>query len=113
MANYRPQCFIRTADITASLTFPEGTPDADNKMVMPGDNVEMVCNLVFDIALEVGTRLVNLSLCYKSHSTWDFRFTLREANKTSEYFSVHPLFTFSYSMSAVGTGIVTEILEYA
>jgi len=33
MANYRPQCFIRTADITASLTFPEGTPDADEKMV--------------------------------------------------------------------------------
>ncbi|KAF8912726.1 P-loop containing nucleoside triphosphate hydrolase protein [Gymnopilus junonius] len=78
MANYRPQCFIRTADITASLTFPEGTPDADNKMVMPGDNVEMVCSLVFDVALEVGTR-----------------FTLREANKT------------------IGTGIVTEILEYA
>ncbi|PPQ88629.1 hypothetical protein CVT25_010205 [Psilocybe cyanescens] len=78
MANYRPQCFIRTADITASLTFPEGTPDADEKMVMPGDNVEMVCNLVFDVALEVGTR-----------------FTLREANKT------------------IGTGLVTEILEYA
>ncbi|PPQ64393.1 hypothetical protein CVT26_002100 [Gymnopilus dilepis] len=78
MANYRPQCFIRTADITAALTFPEGTPDADSKMVMPGDNVEMVCNLVFDVALEVGTR-----------------FTLREANKT------------------IGTGLVTEILEYA
>ncbi|KAF4622895.1 hypothetical protein D9613_001866 [Agrocybe pediades] len=78
MANYRPQCFIRTADITASLTFPEGTPDADEKMVMPGDNVEMVCSLVFDVALEVGTR-----------------FTLREANKT------------------IGTGLVTEIMEYA
>lgn len=35
---------------------------------MPGDNVEMVCSLVFDVALEVGTR-----------------FTLREGNKTSEY----------------------------
>ncbi|KAF8203593.1 elongation factor Tu [Pholiota molesta] len=78
MSNYRPQCFIRTADITASLTFPDGTPDAAEKMVMPGDNVEMVCTLVFDVALEVGTR-----------------FTLREANKT------------------IGTGLVTEILEYA
>lgn len=73
MANYRPQCFIRTADITASLTFPEGTPDAAEKMVtyafyyllplikmqvMPGDNVEMICSLVFDVALEVGTRWV-------------------------------------------------------
>ncbi|PPQ71341.1 hypothetical protein CVT24_012082 [Panaeolus cyanescens] len=56
VSNYRPQCFIRTADITVALTFPEGTPDADSKMVMPGDNVEMVCSLVFDIALEVGSR---------------------------------------------------------
>ncbi|KAF6765983.1 elongation factor Tu [Ephemerocybe angulata] len=65
MQNYRPQCFIRTADVTAGLSFPEGTPDAHEKMVMPGDNVEMVCDLVFDVALEIGTR-----------------FTLREANKT-------------------------------
>ena len=33
MANYRPQIFIRTADITVSLSFPEGTPSADEKMV--------------------------------------------------------------------------------
>ncbi|KIK06929.1 hypothetical protein K443DRAFT_232408 [Laccaria amethystina LaAM-08-1] len=65
MSNYRPQCFIRTADITVALTFPEGTPDAAEKMVMPGDNVELVCTLYFDVALEEGTR-----------------FTLREAHKT-------------------------------
>jgi len=33
MSNYRPQLFIRTADITVGLTFPEGTPDAAEKMV--------------------------------------------------------------------------------
>ena len=33
VSNYRPQLFIRTADITASLTWPEGTPDAAEKMV--------------------------------------------------------------------------------
>lgn len=33
MSNYRPQLFIRTADITVSLTFPEGTADAAEKMV--------------------------------------------------------------------------------
>ena len=33
MSNYRPQCFIRTADITVSLVFPEGTPEAHEKMV--------------------------------------------------------------------------------
>ncbi|KAG6842597.1 translation elongation factor Tu [Blastosporella zonata] len=65
MANYRPQLFIRTADITVSLTFPEGTPDAAEKMVMPGDNVELVCDLHFDVAAEVGGR-----------------FTLREGGRT-------------------------------
>jgi hypothetical protein len=32
MSNYRPQLFLRTADITVALTFPEGTPDAAEKM---------------------------------------------------------------------------------
>ena len=65
MQNYRPQLFIRTADITTSLHFPEGTPDAHEKMVMPGDHVEMMCELVHDVAAEVGSR-----------------FTLREGGKT-------------------------------
>jgi len=65
MSNYRPQLFLRTADITVALTFPEGTEGADEKMVMPGDNVEMVCDLVHDVAAEVGSR-----------------FTLREGGKT-------------------------------
>ncbi len=33
MANYRPQLFLRTADINVSLQWPEGTPDANEKMV--------------------------------------------------------------------------------
>lgn len=33
MSNYQPQLFLRTADITAALSFPEGTPDAAEKMV--------------------------------------------------------------------------------
>ncbi|KAF8350001.1 P-loop containing nucleoside triphosphate hydrolase protein [Amanita rubescens] len=65
MSGYRPQLFLRTADVTVSLSFPEGTADAAEKMVMPGDNVEMVCDLHFDLALDVGSR-----------------FTLREGNKT-------------------------------
>jgi len=65
MANYRPQLFMRTADITTALTFPPDTPDASEKMVMPGDHVTMDCSLVHDIAAEVGTR-----------------FTLREGSKT-------------------------------
>ncbi|PWN47897.1 translation elongation factor Tu [Violaceomyces palustris] len=65
MNNYRPQLFIRTSDVTVSLTHPEGTEDADEKMVMPGDNVELIGELVHDIALEEGSR-----------------FTLREGGKT-------------------------------
>ncbi|CCJ29008.1 unnamed protein product [Pneumocystis jirovecii] len=62
---YRPQMFARTSDVTVVLTHPEGTEDADSKMVMPGDNVELVCELIHDIALEEG-----------------MRFTIREGGKT-------------------------------
>lgn len=33
MSGYRPQLFLRTADVTVSLSFPEGTADAAEKMV--------------------------------------------------------------------------------
>jgi len=33
MANYRPQLYIRTADVNVGLTWPEGVADADEKMV--------------------------------------------------------------------------------
>ena len=66
-ANYKPQIFLRTADISVKLSWPEGTEDAESRMVMPGDNVEMVCELLFDCADDVGTR-----------------FTLREGGKTSK-----------------------------
>jgi elongation factor Tu len=52
--NYRPQLFIRTGDVTVTLTFPE---DADHsQQVLPGDNVEMECTLVHPTALETGQR---------------------------------------------------------
>jgi elongation factor Tu len=54
--HYRPQMYLRTADESIDLTFPEGTEDASSKMVMPGDNVEMVVTLVHPNALEVGQR---------------------------------------------------------
>lgn len=57
--NYRPQMYVRTADESCNLMFPEGTEDAANKMVMPGDNVEMMATLCHPIAIEAGQR-VNL-----------------------------------------------------
>ncbi|OBA27355.1 translation elongation factor Tu [Hanseniaspora valbyensis NRRL Y-1626] len=62
-ANFKPQIFIRTADVSASLTFPEGA-DA-SVTVMPGDNQEMVVTLDKSIGIEIGQR-----------------FNLREGGKT-------------------------------
>lgn len=54
--HYRPQIYLRTADESVDLTFPEGTDDASSKMVMPGDNVEMVLTLTYPNAIETGQR---------------------------------------------------------
>jgi elongation factor Tu len=56
MNNYRPQMFLRTADEACALYWPEGTADVDSKMVMPGDNVEMRCEIHNPIAVEKGQR---------------------------------------------------------
>jgi len=50
-SGYRPQFYIRTTDVTGSITLPEGT-----EMVMPGDNVEMGVELITPIAVEEGMR---------------------------------------------------------
>jgi elongation factor Tu len=50
-SGYRPQFYVRTTDVTGSVTLPEGT-----EMVMPGDNVEMTVTLVNPIAMEKGTK---------------------------------------------------------
>ena len=49
--NYRPQFYVRTTDVTGSITLPEGT-----EMVMPGDNVRISVELIAPVALEEGTR---------------------------------------------------------
>ena len=46
---YRPQFYVKTIDVTGSITLPEGV-----EMVMPGDNVNMVVELIVPIALEQG-----------------------------------------------------------
>jgi elongation factor Tu len=48
---YRPQFYIRTTDVTGSITLPEGT-----EMVMPGDNVQMGVELITPVAIEEGLR---------------------------------------------------------
>lgn len=50
-SNYRPQFYFRTTDVTGIINLPEGV-----EMVMPGDNTEMIVELISTIAIEEGTR---------------------------------------------------------
>jgi len=57
---YRPQFYFRTTDVTGVASLPEGT-----EMVMPGDNVEMVVELITPIAMDK-----------------ELRFAIREGGRT-------------------------------
>ena len=57
---YRPQFYFRTTDVTGVAELPEGT-----EMVMPGDNVEMVVELITPIAMDK-----------------ELRFAIREGGRT-------------------------------
>jgi len=59
-SNYRPQFYVRTTDVTGTVELPEGV-----KMVMPGDNVQMIVSLHTPVALED-----------------QMRFAIREGGKT-------------------------------
>jgi len=48
---YRPQFFIRTLDITGEIILPEGT-----EMVMPGDNVTIIVELIYPVAINNNLR---------------------------------------------------------
>lgn len=59
-ANYRPQFYFRTTDVTGTIELPAGT-----EMVMPGDNVALGIKLIAPIAMDIGQR-----------------FTIREGGRT-------------------------------
>lgn len=48
---YRPQFYIRTMDVTGTITLPEGV-----EMVMPGDDVNLQVELIMPVALEKGSK---------------------------------------------------------
>ena len=60
VSNYTPQIYVRTADVAATITLPEGTA-----FVMPGDDAKFSMKLMFSLPIEIGTR-----------------FTLREGSRT-------------------------------
>ena len=59
-ANYRPQFYFRTTDVTGAITLPEGV-----EMIMPGDNTQMYVELITPIAMEK-----------------ELRFAIREGGRT-------------------------------
>ncbi|MEJ2663177.1 MAG: elongation factor Tu [Spirochaetia bacterium] len=50
-SGYRPQFYFRTTDVTGSIVLPEG-----KQMIMPGDNTELIVELISTIAVEQGLR---------------------------------------------------------
>ena len=50
-SGYRPQFYFRTTDVTGVLTLPEGT-----EMVMPGDNIKIIGELITPVAMDEGLR---------------------------------------------------------
>jgi elongation factor Tu len=48
---YRPQFYIRTMDVTGTVSLPDGV-----EMVMPGDNVNLEVELIVPVALEKGSK---------------------------------------------------------
>ena len=50
-ANYRPQFYFRTTDVTGTVELPSGV-----EMVMPGDNVALTVDLIVPIAMDEGLR---------------------------------------------------------
>jgi len=51
LTGYRPQFYIRTMDVTGTIELPQGV-----EMVMPGDNVNMMVELITPVALEKGSK---------------------------------------------------------
>jgi elongation factor Tu len=49
--NYRPQFYVRTTDVTGTISLPAGV-----EMVMPGDNLTIDVTLLSPIALNLGLR---------------------------------------------------------
>ena len=50
-SGYRPQFFFRTTDVPGALSLPDGV-----EMVMPGDNIKMVVELINPVAMDDGLR---------------------------------------------------------
>eukprot|EP01026_Neomeris_dumetosa_P061233 TRINITY_DN577_c0_g1_i2.p1 TRINITY_DN577_c0_g1~~TRINITY_DN577_c0_g1_i2.p1 ORF type:complete len:311 (+),score=37.85 TRINITY_DN577_c0_g1_i2:796-1728(+) len=53
---YRPQFYVRTTDVTGKIASFRGDDDSETQMVMPGDRIKMIVELIQPIAIEQGMR---------------------------------------------------------
>nr|AYD72513.1 elongation factor Tu [Dasycladus sp. HV04045] len=53
---YRPQFYVRTTDVTGQIAAFRGDDDSETQMVMPGDRIKMIVELIQPIAIEQGMR---------------------------------------------------------
>jgi len=56
LAGYRPQFYVRTTDVTGSITGFTSDDGAEAEMVIPGDRIKMTAELISPIAIEAGMR---------------------------------------------------------
>ena len=86
-ANYRPQFYFRTTDVTGTVELPSGV-----EMVMPGDNVSLTVELIVPIAMDEGLRFAIREIVPIAMDE-GLRFAIREGGRT------------------VGAGVVASIIE--
>lgn len=55
-AGYRPQFYVRTTDVTGTITAFTADDGSNAEMVMPGDRVKMTVELIYPVAIEQGMR---------------------------------------------------------
>nr|AYD72496.1 elongation factor Tu [Cymopolia barbata] len=55
-SGYRPQFYVRTTDVTGKIDSFRGDDDSETQMVMPGDRIKMIVELIQPIAIEQGMR---------------------------------------------------------
>lgn len=55
-SGYRPQFYVRTTDVTGTIEKFEGDDGSEAEMVMPGDRIKMIAQLINPIAIEQGMR---------------------------------------------------------
>lgn len=90
VSGFRPQCFVRTADVAADLILPKGV-----KVAMPGDNLEFMIRLNSELALEKG-----------------LKFALRESGKTIGHGIISEVLPNGVIPEAISKKIKTAELTY-